>query len=141
LTTRGELDFTSGVMRVFIVAVMAVVMVDVVTRLTGQSLEAQYMRSQMYQGVTDPREVEATDEVTTIDLVNGYPYTPWVSANIINDGPDSVWVAVNQPDAAYELKADETASVNRVGAQERISTMFFTCDAGEEASIRVVGEY
>ena len=50
-------------------------------------------------------------------------------------------IAVNQPTAVYELRAEETATVYRIGALERISTIFFHCATGEEAVLRVIGEY
>ena len=141
LTTRNETDTVSAMMKFFMVIMVAVVMADMIARFASSSLSNQYIASQMYQGISDPRVVEATDEPTFIDLVGGHPYTPWVSANFINDGPNSVWMAINHPNAIYELRTDESATVYRIGAQERIETIFFYCSTDEEASIRVIGEY
>ena len=134
---------TSSIFKFFAIIAIAVVLADFASRLIRPTdpIIAQYIQSQSYIGVSDPRVVEVTDELTFIDLINEHPYTPWVSALFVNDGPDSAWIAINQPTATYELKAGETASVYRIGAQERILSIFFICSSSEEALIRVVGEY
>ncbi len=134
---------TSDIFKFLATIIVVVASVDLVSRFLRptDTFLSQYIQAQSYVGVSDPRVVEATDKLTYLDLINEHPYTPWVSVSFLNDGPDSVWIAINQPTAIYELKAEETASVYRIGAQERISAIFFICAAGEEASIRVIGEY
>ncbi len=141
LTTRDGADITSGVMKLLMMIVVAALMVDVVTRLTSSSLTTQYIQSQMYQGVTDPRECDVTSEGYILDLVGVGHFAEWVSAEFINDGPDSVWIAINYPDEKFEIKADEGASINRIGALERIKVIYFYCDTGETAKVRIIGEY
>lgn len=134
---------TSDIFKFLVTIVVVVALVDLVSRFLRptDTFLSQYIQAQSYVGISDPRDVEATDELSYLDLINEHPYTPWVSVNFVNDGPDSILIAINQPTATYELKAEETASVNRIGAQERISAVFFICAAGEEAFIRVIGEY
>lgn len=134
---------TSDIVKFFSIIIVAALMAEFASRFLRppDPLIAQYIQAQSYVGVSDPRVVEATDELTYIDLIGEHPYTPWVSVNFINDGPHSVWVAINYLTASYELKDGETASVYRIGAQERISVIFFICNSGEKASVRVVGEY
>lgn len=142
--SESSLDIsTSDIFKFITGIIIIVVMVEFISRFLRptDTIIAQYIQAQTYVGISDPRVVEATDELTFIDLINEHPYTPWVSVNFVNDGPNSVMIAINQPAAAYELKAEETASVYRIGAQERISAIFFTCALGEEALIRVIGEY
>lgn len=144
LVARDNPEFeVSSIIKPFVGIMGLALIADFVLRITGttNTAIAQYIRAQSYVGVSDPRTVEATDELTLIDLVGSHPYTPWVSVNFVNDGPDSVKIAINYPTAVYELKADESASVYRIGAQERISVIFLSCDDGESASVRIIGEY
>lgn len=144
LTKRPESGIeTSGIFKFLGIVIVVMVIADLVSRFLRptDTLLSQYIQAQTYAGVSDPRVVEATDKLYYLDLINEHPYTPWVSVNFVNDGPNSVWIAINQPTATYELKAGETASVYRIGAQERIMSIFFICNTGEEALVRVIGEY
>lgn len=144
LKVRDSLGIeTSDILKFFTGIIVIAVMVEFASRFLRPTdpLIAQYIQAQAYVGISDPRVVEATDELTYIDLVGEHPYTSWASANFVNDGPDSVKIAINYPTALYELKAGETASVYRIGAQERISVIFFICNSGEKASVRTIGEY
>lgn len=136
-------DFGIGVadvVKFFTVIVVATIMADVVAGRTSP-LATQYIESQMYQGVTDPRECAVTHELSLLDLINETPFTPWVSAQFINDGPGSVWVGVNNPDSLFEVKAGENATINRLGALERILSVYHVCEAGSTATLRIIGEY
>lgn len=138
----GSMDaILSSMIAMFGVVLVASLLANVVTGVTSSSALGRYVQTQSYVGVSDPRDVDATDVLSFIDLVGGHPYVPWVSTNFVNDGPDSVWIAINYPTALYELKNGESASVYRIGAQERIAVIFFVCSNGEEASVRVIGEY
>lgn len=142
LTRYGNPAVTeANVIKVFGVVILAAIMADMITRLTTGSLTAQYMQSRLYQGVTDPRELDVDSDGCSLDLINNEPYTPWVSVQFINDGPDSVWVGVNGPDEKFEIKSGEDATVNRIGALTRISAIYLVCKAGETATVRVIGEY
>lgn len=131
----------AGMIKLFGVVILAAIMADMIMRLTSGSVTTQYIQTQLYQGVTDPREIDVDSEGYSLDLVNNEPYTPWVSAQFINDGPDSVWIGVDDPDGEFEIKAGESATVNRIGALTRISAIYFNCEAGETATVRVIGEY
>jgi len=102
---------------------------------------AQAVRVQAYRGMADPREIEATDTLGWIDLISNPPYTPWISAYFINNGPDAVEIGINYPDNRFVMNPGETITVDRSWAQERIGVIFFICAKGERASIRVIGEY
>ncbi|MBA7584011.1 hypothetical protein ES708_25963 [subsurface metagenome] len=102
----------------------------------GESLEKEE-----FEGKLDPRPLDATDELQFITLIHDFPYTPWISAFFINNGPDTVRIAINRPYEQFELGAHETRTVSRAHAEERIGTIFYVCDPGETASIEVTGEY
>lgn len=131
----------SDMLKVFGVVMIASLMANVILNKISSSPLTQYVQAQSYRGVSDPRVIEATDELSYVDLVGEPPYSPWVSANLINDGPDSVRVAVNYSTALYELREGESSSIYRIGAQERIALVFFICNTGERASVRMIGEY
>lgn len=140
---RGEFEF-SLVAKAFAIFIMMVVIADIVTRLLPSStgiLATQYMQSQMYQGVSDPRDCECDSEGYTFDFINESPYTPWVSVQIINDGAHSVYVGINSTTKLLEVKTNEAATVSRVGAVERISYVYCVCSAGETTDVRLAGEY
>jgi len=70
------------------------------------------------------------------------PHKPWLTAYFINDGPDSVKIGINHPELErQEIKLNETLTINQEHAKERIRRLFYKCDAGESASVRVVGQY
>lgn len=131
----------ASVVKLFGVVILAAIMANMVTELLRGPLTTRYMQSRLYQGVTDPRELNVDSDGCSLDLLNDEPYTPWVSAQFINDGPDSVWVGINGHDEKFEIKSGEDAAVNRIGALTRISTIYFVCEAGETATVRVIGEY
>jgi len=102
---------------------------------------AQGVQAQAYQGRSDPRQHTATEMLSWIDLIHGYPNTPWISAYVVNDGPDAVEIGINYPNARFVLNPGETVTVSRPGAQERIAILFLKCGVGETTSLRVTGEY
>lgn len=122
-------------------AAMIVGLGPFIQRMLATTPLARHLEAQAYQGKTDPKEHTATEELRWIDLVHEYPYTPWISAYFINDGPDAVEIAINYPNDRFTLNPMETVTVTRTGAQERIAIIFFKCAEGETASVRIIGEY
>ncbi|GAI26326.1 unnamed protein product [marine sediment metagenome] len=101
----------------------------------------QSAQAQAYQGRTVPKTVKATDSLSYLDVRYDYPYTLWISAYFINDGPNSVEIAINYPDDKFTIRMNETITVSRSGAQERIATIFYNCLKGKTATVRITGEY
>lgn len=102
---------------------------------------AQQMSLQVYQGINDPRWVDANSNLKYIDLINEKPYQPWMMAYIVNHGPYPVDIALNYPAESFTVGIGETRTINRSGARERINVLFFICGAGQTARISVTGEY
>ena len=94
-----------------------------------------------FQGELDPRTLDATDELQFITFIHEFPYVPWISAFFINKGPNAAQIAINRPYDQFELGANETRTISRAHAEERIRTIFYVCDPGETARIAVTGEY
>jgi len=100
------------------------------------------LEKEEFEGKLDPRTLDATDSLKWLDFIEGLPHKPWLTAYFINDGPDSVKIGINHPELErQEVKAHETLTINQEHAKERIRRLFHKCDAGETASIRVVGQY
>jgi len=142
LSVQSTTDATlTSLVKFFGIVLMAVIMVDVISKALTPSLSSQYIQSRMYQGRTDPRVVDVTDELQILSPITNPHYTAWVSAEFINDGPDPVYIAINYADETFEVKRGETAAISRIGALERISNIYFICDTGKTASVRVIGEF
>ncbi len=95
-----------------------------------------------FEGKKDSRTLNATDQLQWIDLIDRYPNKPWATATFFNDGPvNRVYIAIND---AYDwtlLNFGETLPVDYTKADKRISLIYYRCDAGNTASVRVVGKY
>lgn len=124
-----------------------VVRPDVVQSITQLASLAQLVRirkaleKESTQGRLDTRDISATEQQGYIDLVDRVPWTPWASAFIANDGPDTVRVAINDPVSFMEIRVNETRSLDYTKAEVRISCIWYECDPGETASVRIEGTY
>lgn len=96
----------------------------------------QYFQTQAYQGVSDPRNLKAKHVMQELLLPN-----PWIGATFINDGPDEVMIGINQEDNMFIMPIGETVTITRMGAQERINSIYYCCRQDEVAMVRVIGEY
>ena len=95
-----------------------------------------------FQGELDPRTLDATDKIQFITFIHEFPYVPWISAFFVNRrGPNAARLAINRPYDQFELGVNETRTISRVHADERIRTIFYVCDPGETAEIEATGEY
>ena len=103
--------------------------------------QAQALQAQSFTGNEDPRRVHATNFLSWINLMYDYPFQPWISAYIINDGPSAVEIGINFPDDRFTVNPGETITVTRSGAEERIKIMYFICTPGLTADLRVTGVY
>lgn len=99
------------------------------------------LQKREFQGKVDTRTLEVTDEIKHIGLINNYPNHPWISAFFINDGPDTVYIGINNPYEWVEIEKDETRTIDYTHADERIRKVYYKCDPGETASVRVEGHY
>lgn len=137
LTTYDD-DMMDAMPKVLMVmmGLMLLMAVLPVTQSLTQSAQAQ-----AYLGRTVTKTKEADGNLRYFDVRFDYPYTLWISAYFINDGPDPVEIAINYPDERFTINPKETVTVNRSGAQERIAVIFYICEKGKAATIRITGEY
>lgn len=141
LTTRDEFDLgidLSDMMMIIMMIVMMSVMASVASTVTTS---AQTLQAQVYQGRTDTRELNASSELKWIDLIHDHPYTGWVWANLANKGPNPVKIAINYPDETFTIASKGNATVDRIGAIEKINIVFYQCDPGETAAVTAMAEY
>ncbi len=137
LTTYDD-DMMNAMPQMLMVMMMMVLLMAVlpVTQSLTQSVQAQ-----AYLGRTVSKTKEADGNLRYLDVRFDYPHTLWISAYFINDGPDPVEIAINYPDERFTIKPNETVTVNRSGAQERIAVVFYVCERSKTASVRITGEY
>jgi len=95
--------------------------------------------------IEEDRNIMEVKAVPTITVTSSI-YTlalgvPWNSFNMVNDGPDSVYVAVNNIGDLLdkgEIKDGEEYASGDMG-RAMINTMYFQCASGCTASLRVRG--
>lgn len=94
-----------------------------------------FMESQSPTGIVEP--IEPVTVTSTTKVVN--PIKPWFSVDIVNDGPNSVYVLVN-PERSFdwhEVRAHETYRVEMGHAI--ITSVLLKCDPNLRATARLIG--
>lgn len=99
------------------------------------------LEKEEFEGVEDQRWLNATDQLQWIGLIDRYPNTPWISAFFTNYGPDLVRIAINETYDEFELLINETVTIDRSHADERIRRIYYVCNLGDTALVKVIGEY
>ena len=140
-----EDTFKKDILDAFAISAMMVIAVAfLIPRMLGMFGSVQSVQAQSYTGYTgaiDSRTLSLNSITRWINLVGDPPYTAWIAADFFNDGPDKAYIGINTPGPWIELNNGESASVNMAGANTRIQTVFYRCDSGFTASVRVVGKY
>jgi len=101
----------------------------------------KHFETEAFEGREDNRVLPVTDEIGVVDLIRHYPGKPWVTAYFINDGPSTVYVALDYPNREWQLKSSETRTIDRTHATDRIGLIFYRCDSGGASSLRVTGQF
>lgn len=93
-----------------------------------------------FKGEEVPVTLSVTDKIQRLET---HLPVPWICAFFTNDGPDTARIAINHPydDKQFELRLDETRTIDHAHADERISTIYYVCNPGETALVRVTGQY
>lgn len=133
-TDIDYLDFMPTMM----MGLMLVLMVGVVMPLSFSA--QQYFASNSYNGGTDAQSLTATGKKQSIAF-----NTPLMGAYFVNDGPGTAYVSLigsqGTVSPAFTMRAGETVSINRAGADERICSIHYSCLGIDTATIRVIGQY
>lgn len=140
---KVDLTLTDEDIRMIMTVMMiAVVMSQLLAPMVqGMQVQTQAIQAQAYSGQEDPRTIHATNVLSWINLLYDYPFTPWISAYLINDGPGTVEIGINYPDDRFTMNPGETITVTRSGAEERIKAIYFICRPGLHADLRITGVY
>ncbi len=95
-----------------------------------------------FQGKIDPRTpISVTDQMQEINLINEWPYTGWVGFFCVNDGPDTLYLGINNTHELIEIRSAETRTISHQYADKRIEKLYLNCASGETASLRIEGQY
>jgi len=145
-TKMSDIDLSlsdQDMMMVMMVVVMAVMMQSLVKPIAATAATTQSLvQSLTYEGRTDAREVDVpSDSIVWLDFIHAAPRTPWTWVLFENDGPNDVEIGINEPNDRFILNPLATKTVDKIGAREKISIIFFYCRPTETARVRVVGEY
>lgn len=132
----GSIDITeSDIMMVAMIGLIIMTMYQFLAPMT------RFTQSLSYHGVADPHILRATSTMQWLDVRDNAYNAPWISAFFINDGPGPVEIGINYPDDRLIVNPLETRTIRRGGAEERISIIFYICEPGRTAAVRVEGEY
>jgi len=128
----------SDMMPLVIVAMMAT-MVSLLNTMLAPI--AQQLQAQAYIGLTNTFVLNATPAMQWINLISNPPYTPLITASFFNDGPNSVFIGINNPDELLELERGDSRHVSMSGGSRRIELIFYKTGPGGRARVRVDGKY
>jgi hypothetical protein len=134
--------FAKDFMDAFIMSMtMVITMAFFLPKMIGIFGSTQSLQAQSYTGAVDTRTLSLDSITRWLNLIGDPPYIAWIAADFFNDGPDKAYIGINTPGLWIELNNGESASVNMAGANTRIQAVFYRCDSGYTASVRVVGKY
>jgi hypothetical protein len=115
---------------------LALVMLPAIANATSS------IQAQSYTGRVTSKTLTATGELRWLDIIHDEePYIPWVCAYFVNMGPGTVDIAINYPADRFTLRKNETITIYRYLAREKIAIIFYICTSGDMATVRVTGEY
>jgi len=141
LAKQDDFDIGIEVSDLMMVVMMVMMMSLVATMTTVVAPVARQLQAASYVGLTNTLVLNATSVTQWVNLVNDPPYTPLITATFYNDVPDSLFIAINNPDEFLELNKDDSRVVSMSGGERRIEFIFYKCNPGKHASVRVDGKY
>lgn len=101
----------------------------------------QHNRKESFEGKLDTRTLDATNKLQWLTPTERWPFTPWVSVFLINDGPNAVYIRINRSEE-IKMEMGETRTIDHIHAEERIKQVYYKCaNEGETASVRVEAYY
>ncbi|GAH73931.1 unnamed protein product, partial [marine sediment metagenome] len=99
------------------------------------------LEREQFKGRVDTPTLSVTSKQSCLNLLDRWHYSALITAYFVNDGPDTAYIAINEPYAWLKIKINETRTVDHTKADKRIERIYHKCDAGETASVRIEGEY
>ena len=101
-----------------------------------KSLEREH-----FEGEVFARDLAATEELGHISLLGNHPYSALATAFLINSGPNDAHIAINEAYNWLVLRPLETRTIVHTKADRRIELIYFRCNPGESANVRLEGVY
>lgn len=117
---------------------------QMVTQLASLGQLARIRKSlekEEFEGKVDTITLSVTSKQSCLNLLDRWHYSALITGYFVNDGPDTAYIAINEPYAWLKIKKNETRTVDHTKADRRIERIYYKCDAGETASVRIEGEY
>lgn len=94
------------------------------------------IKSRIPEGITDNVPITVTGELSDLRSET-IPSMPWMAFSLINDGPNSVNVVVNDKSTdKAPVKKGEVLDVD-MEAKDKIYRVMLYCEKGETANIRI----
>jgi len=102
-----------------------------------RKLAEEVARRRFFKGELETLTLAATDLKQEKE-----PLQRLVSAFIINYGPNAVYITINSGlNKPLQILAGETRTIDQRDAEKRIEEIYYWCDTGETATVRVEGYY
>jgi hypothetical protein len=96
----------------------------------------RFQEEERAEGVVEPIEPISVNEEPRRVIA---PLKPWFSVNVVNDGPDDVYVLVNT-EKSFDWHRVPKGESYRVDMKRGIiKDLLLKCEAGKTASVRLVG--
>ena len=135
---RAEDEDSSYMENMVMVMFMVIMFAAIMTTLPSLNALAAQSSLTSFQGQTE------SEYLLAMKVQREYktPH-PWITVSLTNDGlAGDIYVALNAHDAdEILLVSGEIASISKIGASERITSIFYRCVAPTAIPLRVVGEY
>jgi len=110
-------------------------------QLAQQARIRKSLEREHFEGGVFTQELAVTEELGHISLLRGHPYTALATAFLINAGPNDAHIAINEAHNWLVLRPLETRTIVHTKADKRIEIVYFRCNPGESASVRLEGVY
>jgi hypothetical protein len=96
----------------------------------------RFQEEERAEGVVEPIEPISVNEEPRRVVA---PLKPWFSVNVVNDGPDDVYVMVNTEKSFDWHRVPQGESYRVDMKRGIIKDLLLKCEAGKTASVRLVG--
>lgn len=109
-----------------------VLMLIYLDEIAGRLTEIYASMQKSAVGVVEPLSVSVADKSYMVK-----PSNPWISFTAFNDGPDPVYINVNEKSGVLDtpLNSGDDLTVNMETA--KIHRLYLQCDKGKTASVRI----
>ena len=105
-----------------------------------RKMNKQFAKSE-FQGLMDPRTLDVKHSEQSMDLINYFPFTPWISAAAVNRGPNMAYLAINEDEHWIPLPSGEGHNFDFSLSENRIRIIYYKSDPGGRASVQINGKY